>query len=192
MKHQYTIERHDHGWLLCAPPYQRGIPLDAINKCLPLFPKNSVMNAAIAHHYNTDGHKTHVVVAISTIADGKIWESEIATLLLDRGDKPHERWWKGTDVGTSSATIFGVLADVKWLPAIIDAAREMGNGSTPRDSADFARCSRLLDLFPEWRARLPEVAVTFPDTQWPHIIARWSEIEYATSHRRSEILRSDF
>jgi hypothetical protein len=46
--------------------------------------------------------------------------------------------------------------------------------STPKDPSDFGRCHDLLRLFPEWRARLPEVAERYPE--WRSIVDVWDEL----------------
>lgn len=74
------------------------------------------------------------------------------------------KWYRGGDSGLSSETIFQVMTGipVKWT-------------STPMDSADFGRCSRLLDRFPKWRDRLHEVSEQFPE--WKQLIDNWSKLE---------------
>jgi len=74
------------------------------------------------------------------------------------------RWYRGGDSGLSSETIFQVMTGipVKWT-------------STPMDSGDFGRCSRLLDRFPKWRDRLGEVSEQFPE--WKLLIDNWSKLE---------------
>lgn len=44
----------------------------------------------------------------------------------------------------------------------------------PYDPEDFGRCHRLLFAFPEWRARLPEVAARYPE--WVPFVAAWDEL----------------
>lgn len=53
-------------------------------------------------------------------------------------------------------------------------------GSYPLDGADFGRCERLLMLYPEWRARLPEMAAV--NREWAALVARWDEIVVAWRH----------
>lgn len=156
--------------------------MDALKDCMKLFPKGAVMDPGIAHHY-TQSTGRSVFVAIATSREAKCWEKEIeasiATLPLQ------ERWWKGLDVGMSSAAMFATFADQPWQLA----ADKMGCGAVPRDSADFGRCLRLLNLFPEWRDRLGEVAAKYPG-QWQAVIARWTELENAPPTQQNEILRS--
>ncbi len=72
-------------------------------------------------------------------------------------------WVVGGDTGTSSQTIWSVMVGVKhdrpW---------------TPLDSDDFGRCYRLLELVPEWRKRLPEVAALHPD--WKPLVREWDRL----------------
>ena len=76
-------------------------------------------------------------------------------------------WLFGDDTGLSSRTIAGVM--LRLAPAQIQHA------SIPHDGGDLGRCLRLLEKLPEWRARLDEVAVAFP--QWQPVIDHWSELE---------------
>lgn len=76
---------------------------------------------------------------------------------------PHE-WILSDDTGISSCTIWGVMmmAPNDWT-------------SPPWDPADFGRCFRLLEHFPEWRSRLPEVARVYP--MWTGLVREWAELE---------------
>ena len=76
-------------------------------------------------------------------------------------------WLKGDDTGTSSRTICGVFAGIDAL----DGRKP----STPMAPSDFGRCFRLLAAFPEWRARLPEVAARHPN--WTPFVAAWPDLE---------------
>jgi len=72
-------------------------------------------------------------------------------------------WILGDDTGTSSRTIWGVMMGAK-----------NSDPSVPYDPADFGRCYRLLEAFPEWRERLPEVAKAFP--AWRGLVGAWDEM----------------
>lgn len=74
-------------------------------------------------------------------------------------------WFRGRDTGTSSFTIFFVMTGT-YIPR--------GNYDVPHDPADFGRCYRLLNLFPKWKTRMPEVAVRFPE--WRRLVERWDEL----------------
>ena len=184
MNPTYSIERHRHGWLICAPPGQRGIPLDALNECLPLFPENSVMDSGITHHFNASIYHAHAVMAVATERSATAWRKAIDESIQHLDSE--NRWWRGTDVGTSSAALFSVFC----MDRLKGVSNDMGRGSTPSDASDFGRCHRLLELFPdEWRERLPEVAAAYPETAWPLIIDRWAELEAADLALRTAILR---
>lgn len=75
-------------------------------------------------------------------------------------------WRESWDTGISSLTIYQVFAGGP-LPR--------GGPGVPHDPADFGRCYRLLKVAPEWRARLSEVAVRYPE--WTALLARWEELE---------------
>lgn len=47
--------------------------------------------------------------------------------------------------------------------------------SYPWDADDFGRCYRLLQAFPEWHARLPEVGVAHPI--WVPMLNVWGQLE---------------
>ncbi len=180
----YILERRAHGWLLCSVPGVNGIPMNAFEECAVLFPKNAVIDSAIAHHVLRSENR-NVVLCIVTPEESRLWRQEI-TESIKSIFSPQERWWKGLDVGSSSAAIFAVFCDLQFTRD----AREYSRQSIPLDAADFGRCKRLLDLFPEWRVTLSLVGSAYPDTAWSKIIARWAELEAATPERQSEILRT--
>ncbi len=72
-------------------------------------------------------------------------------------------WILGEDTGTSSKTIWSVMMGAKIVYADV-----------PHDPSDFGRCYRLLKAFPEWRARLDEVAKAFP--KWATLVAEWDRL----------------
>jgi hypothetical protein len=83
----------------------------------------------------------------------------------------HQRyydWADGPDSGLSSKTIVQTLVGIDllwphWEPR------------TPHDADDFGRCSRMLKVLPELRARMPEVAARHPE--WSALVAHWDELE---------------
>lgn len=185
MKPQYSIERHRHGWLVCAAPGQAGVPLDALREITRMIPnaKTAVIAIGVGHHLRFSRYRPEVVMAIATKAGATAWEQEITELL--KGRLPEEQWWLGVDVGKSSAAIFAALCPLRWHRE----ADEYAQGATPGDAADFGRCTRLLELFPGWRDRLGEVYSLYPGTAWTRIIPRWGELEAATTERQNEILQ---
>ena len=44
----------------------------------------------------------------------------------------------------------------------------------PRDRGDFGRCHRLLQAFPHYRERLPEVAAKYP--MWVGLVREWDNL----------------
>lgn len=78
-----------------------------------------------------------------------------------------DHWLIGGDAGVSSKAIWSVMtgrASSSW---------ERGS-TTPRDPDDFGRCYRLLEDFPAWRERMPEVVAAHPE--WSGLVAAWDEL----------------
>ncbi len=77
------------------------------------------------------------------------------------------RWLLEGEVGLSSMTIWHVLTGEPmqrgWWPV------------RPQDPDDLRRCVLLLDRFPAWRARLPEVAARYP--AWTELVEAWPDLE---------------
>jgi hypothetical protein len=160
----YTITRYPLGWTISgADSDRRGIPCDALSESMPLFPKNAVMCPGIAHHY-------WAIIAIATPGNVKKWTAEIEASIADLDE--HSRWWRGTDVGTSAATIFATLTRFSDLRD--EALEFIRDGSTPSDADDFGRCKRLVERIPEFALKLNEVAEKYPD--WKPIIDKWDEL----------------
>lgn len=77
-------------------------------------------------------------------------------------------WIIGRDTGISSKTIWAVMmrfAHVDVGPFGFDV---------PHDPSDFGRCYRLLNHFPEWKARLQDVARCFP--KWVPMVREWASL----------------
>jgi hypothetical protein len=86
-------------------------------------------------------------------------------------DSPEGRWIAGGDTGTSSITIWSVMMGCSMPRDRSDRGRAP---SVPHDPSDFGRCHRLLELFPAWRSRLPEVAAKYP--AWGGLVGAWAEL----------------
>lgn len=71
-------------------------------------------------------------------------------------------WMQGGDCGLSSKAIAGHMAYGD------------STGDHPLDPADLGRCLRLLELFPEWKPRIKEMAVYSP--QWQALAERWDDL----------------
>lgn len=76
-----------------------------------------------------------------------------------------QAWLKGRDTGISSCTIYAVMTNTPTPMSCYDV---------PHDPDDFGRCYRLLKLFPDWKARLPEVAQQFPI--WAPLVREWDTL----------------
>ena len=63
--------------------------------------------------------------------------------------KELQNWLFTGDTGTSSLTIMYVMLDIVQAPARCNHRIDV-----PHDPADFGRCHALLQLFPDWRAKL--------------------------------------
>lgn len=72
------------------------------------------------------------------------------------------KWLAGRDTGLSSKAIASHMT-CGWCDGTYP----------PADPADLGRCLRLLERFPEWKARMPEMA-KYKD--WKNLIARWDEV----------------
>lgn len=71
-------------------------------------------------------------------------------------------WIVGDDTGASSKALWAVMMGQKT------------DASHPHDGGDFGRCIRLLESVPEWKARLPEMAVVSP--YWAALVQHWDEL----------------
>lgn len=90
---------------------------------------------------------------------------------MSKAPSIHQRatnWIIGNHTGASSKTIWSVCmgADLKATGPL--------HFSPPWDSSDFGRCHKLLQLIPEWRERLPEVAAAFPI--WGPLVREWDKL----------------
>jgi len=77
-----------------------------------------------------------------------------------------QAWLASGDTGVSSATIWSVMTGFPGSYGWYD---------TPHDPDDLGRCVRLLDRFPAWRSRMPEVALRYP--RWAPLVEVWGELE---------------
>jgi hypothetical protein len=92
---------------------------------------------------------------------------------LHANGDPEREWLFGPDTGTSSLTIFSVLSKKHSYEAL----KKMNpyDPDIPYDPDDFGRCRRLLKKFPEWRARMPEVADRYPE--WRPLVRDWDKLD---------------
>ena len=61
-------------------------------------------------------------------------------------------------------------------------------GDYPHDGGDFGRCERLLDMVPELRPRLHEMAGV--NKYWAALIPRWEEIRATPKDGRYDLIQS--
>lgn len=159
MQAEYRIEKYLFGWAIFG-----AIPVDDLAAINKLAGKKSVIAAGVASALGatiafSDNEKT-----------AKKWEKEIEAEVAARyGAGSPQAWLLGTDTGESSKTIFSVMTIAPG------ESLKGSRGAYPLDADDFGRCFRLLERFPEWRARLPEVAKHFP--AWKKIVEAWPEME---------------
>lgn len=73
-------------------------------------------------------------------------------------------WLLGWDTGASSKTILAVML----------GADKHDGMDYPSDPADAGRCFRLLEIVPEWKARLHEMRGCGPC--WVALIDKWGDI----------------
>ncbi|NLA68015.1 MAG: hypothetical protein GX856_07205 [Gammaproteobacteria bacterium] len=89
-----------------------------------------------------------------------------AALEAAREDASTERrallWLAGGDSGASSKAICHHMLGMK------------SDGSFPWDPSDLGRCLRLLELFPEWKPRIGEMARY--SYIWSALATRWDEL----------------
>lgn len=71
-------------------------------------------------------------------------------------------WLAGGDSGMSSEAICYHMLGMK------------SDGRFPLDPSDLGRCLRLLELFPEWKPRMGEMARY--SAQWAALVERWDEL----------------
>lgn len=88
-------------------------------------------------------------------------------------------WIMGPDTGISSITIWHVMTGRPWTDADF-------RPNVPHDPSDFGRCHRLLQAFPSWRPRLPEVAALYP--KWGPMVREWDRM---TALYEEELKRPD-
>jgi hypothetical protein len=80
-------------------------------------------------------------------------------------DQRVNTWIVSGDVGQSSKTIWATMLGI-----------DLGEDGTnhPHDPADLGRCLRLLELMPEWKPRVPELAALEPC--WRALVEHWDNL----------------
>ena len=162
----YIIENHRFGVVV------RGhIPINDFAALCKVWTQNGIDTLALGVATALDA-----TFALCALADVEKWEAEIneqVQVIKQANDNAEPAWLYGTDTGGSSRTIFQVLASSCALRTVAEARNRFA-AYLPSDPADFGRCHRLLERFPAWRERLPEVAGCFPE--WRPLVDAWDEL----------------
>ena len=82
-----------------------------------------------------------------------------------------KQWLLGPDRGLSSEQI---VETMEGLPPGLLTGHHYG--AHPWDNSDFYRCYMLLQIAPEYRARLAEMSNISP--QWKALVENWTELEH--------------
>jgi hypothetical protein len=77
-------------------------------------------------------------------------------------------WLSSGDTGISSKALAAHMSGRE------DADTRGWGWRHPSDPDDLGRCLRLIELFPEWKARIGEMAMHGPG--WAGLVRRWDEI----------------
>jgi hypothetical protein len=161
MNHTYTIEKSEHGIIV-----RGGVPVSDLVALQKAWRKQGYDTLAIGV-----AAALGATLAICRKDNLKAWELELNKQAQQQSNGDAEiAWLCGTDTGTSSKTIFSVLSE-KNLPATVRLRPDV-----PHDPDDFGRCYRLLEQFPAWRSRLPEVAAKYP--QWGPLVREWERLSH--------------
>lgn len=144
---EYTVRHYEHG----AAIFGASISVDDLVFLLKAFERRGCKFICPGIASAIGAHSV-----FCSKEGGEAWLKELAV----GGD-----WLKSGDTGMSSKTIYFVLhpnsTHVEWP-------------SVPYDPDDFGRCYRLLQKFPEWAARLSEVAVRYPE--WTPMVREWAKM----------------
>lgn len=191
---EWILVKHKHG-LSVHSGAERGISIgafsevsDIVNRCIP----GAMVFPGIAHHLNEARYlggngcgfdAGPCVFAWADAGEGGKWILQIKEDNEKRYPSREGRWWNGTDVGASSASIFAFFTK---SPQAAHYLRGMDK-SLPQDAGDFGRCKRLLDIFPEWKDRLQEFAQESPG--WKKLADKWDELEKMGSEELTKTLQ---
>jgi hypothetical protein len=92
------------------------------------------------------------------------WKDSIARSVSRYSLEERSKGWrKGEDTGFSSVTVWAHMTGVKDFQV-----------DYPLDPADLGRILRLLELIPEWKPQVSELASLSPE--WKALVGRWDEI----------------
>lgn len=95
-------------------------------------------------------------------------------------------WIAAGDQGPSSVIIWAVMMGlVDEDECNVFSPTIAGGGTVPAGEVEFGKCVRLLELIPEWRQRLDDLARISPE--WGPIIASWDILSGIYNKRRGMI-----
>lgn len=121
--------------------------------------------------YLAPGVSSALKATMAVTGDVKKWQDSInKNAQAEFPSDAEVQWLRSADVGISSKTLFSVLCR-----ETLQVAAKPSRPDVPQDLDDFGRCYRLLQKFPEWKARLPEVAVAHP--RWQPFVDQWAIME---------------
>lgn len=114
----------------------------------------------------------------------RLEEQLFSSFSLDMPSNPSAKevmdWVLNGDAGTSSKTIAQVMLGVE-----VDGSDVSLTGpDVPHDPSDFKRCHLLLERFPQWRERLPEMAKAYK--AWTPFVERWDEMTVLYEQEREQ------
>ena len=81
------------------------------------------------------------------------------------------QWLANGERGTSSERIAEVMTGMAVVNPLL-----RGFSTHPHDPADLRRCLLLLDLMPEWEARMQEMAASGPE--WKALAGAWHTLKW--------------
>lgn len=168
------VEEHRYGWIIRIPRDRPHILL-AEQTALCERARDAglkLMSPALAHVLRCNdallGHEGPRVFDVFAWGDEahRAWMRE-ALEAQPKLSSPVERWLAGPEWGMASARLAYALTGHKAPGAPPPRA------ATPVDADSFRRCVEVLDLAPELRERLGELA----DGAWAPYVANWTRLE---------------
>jgi hypothetical protein len=94
-----------------------------------------------------------------------IWKEPIVNMNLP--EKLRANWWlKNSQRGLSSEAVFKVM--------MASEPQNIKGLSHPHDPSDFNRCYQLLQVIPEWKAKLHLLKPVSP--QWSNLVDNWDKL----------------
>lgn len=146
MTNSYTVTRHKYGVVV-----EGLVPLADYGALLRAWAGDGydILDVGIAWHFGVN-------IVVTSKADSARWRAEIAEKLATKypDDKPMQ-WLHGCNVGASSCYLFALICDEQHRQhARIMLSRfttDFGRDDPfPRDSDDWWRCVRMLDVCGWW------------------------------------------